>query len=172
MCHRDITGDLMPPSVGREMMVSMGPRADRKQHFFQELTSDSNMGAKKRGVKASRGRNRVMSRSTNTMIRRRSGVIEMTIKRNTNAAEMDSLIGKLTSHRLSTHVTWVYLLHGGRDRKVGKLSNIDLEKLRRKIMELLRKHREVGIRLVDEGEGRMHRPDVHRVQSANFNNML
>ena len=169
------TGDLLPPSMGRMHVVHMGATSN-KNHFMTQLDADANMGAKarKRGTfKARRGPSMVMSRSTNTSIRKRGPSIEMTVRRGATEYEMESLIGKLTAHMLSTKITWVYLLHGGRKRKVGRLSTIDLQRLKARVVKLLMEHREVGILLVDEGnKGKMHRPGVHHVTRRNFNSMV
>ena len=169
---RTIAGDLVPPAMGREHRVMLGPRANRNTHFMRELTADANMGAKKNMFK-SHGSSRVVSRSAHSLIRSRGNAIEMIVKRNAAPQELDALVGKLASHRLSTHVTYVFLFHGGRERKLGKLADIDLEKLRTKIAKLLLKHREVGLRLVDDGErGRLHRDKAHGAGNLNFNKQL
>ena len=174
--HYTVGGDLMPPSTGRVHMVQMGLDADPTQHFIRELSADSNMGAKARRkgpFKNSSGRSMVMSRSSHTSIRKRGSSIELTLKRGTTEQELENVVGKMLSHARSTGVTWVHLVYGGRQYKVGRLKSVDMEKLKDRIRNLLLKHREVGILLVDDGvKGKMHRPGVHHVTRRNFNNSL
>jgi len=159
------TGDLMPPSTGRVHMVAMGSMGDPMEHFLAQMTTDANMGAKRKikgPFKKERGRSLVMHRSRHTSVRKRNGALEFTIRRGVTAAEVDSVIARLTSHRMSVHSTWVYLLDGPRRLKLGKLATIDLDKLRAKLFTILAKRPHVGLHIVDEDEeGALHKHRAH-----------
>ena len=168
--HRNISGDLMPPDTGRVHLVRPGDMADPMEHFMRgmEPTADSNMGRKKTGpFKTMRGDSIVMSRSRYTHIRKRHNGLEITINRGVTPGEVDSIMSRLTAHRLSTYSTVVYLIVGSKRSKIGKLASIDMDRLRRKVHALLAKSRSVGLHIVDEGNtGVMHRHDAHGYRSV------
>jgi hypothetical protein len=168
--HRMGTGDLMPPSTGRVHMVAMGSMGDPMEHFLAQMTTDANMGAKRKikgPFKKERGRSLVMHQSRHTSVRKRNGALEFTIRRGVTAAEVDSVIARLTSHRMSVHSTWVYLLDGPRRLKLGKLATIDLDKLRAKLFTILAKRPHVGLHIVDEDEeGALHKHRAHNYRNV------
>ena len=172
------SGDLMPPATGRAHLVSMGNHADPNEHFLVQMDADANMGAKK-GLKkqgpfkSSRGPSYVMKRSAHTSVRRRNNTLEITVHRGVSGTEVEKLINLLTAHRLSTHTTWVYLVEGNRRKKLGRLADIDLDKLRAKIFSLLTKRPNIGVHLIDEaGSGAMHAPGIYAPKAANFSKHL
>ena len=153
-------------------LVHMGHSADKK-HFMHDIEGDANMGRKavmgKRSgpFKSEKGPSRVMSRSAHTLIRKRHMQLEITVNQKVGTHELDVLIGKLQIHRTSTTGTVVYLVHRGVRRNMGTLDLLDLEKLRKEILMLLSRSKQVGILLVDNhGGGAMHHPSVHTAKYA------
>ena len=83
--------------------------------------------------------------------------------------EVEKLIGRLAAHRMSVHTTFVYLIEGSKRRKLGRLSEIDLEKLKAKIYTLLTKRPHLGIHLVDEADtGVLHAPGIYKRKMTKF----
>ena len=157
-------GHLAP--IGRTHLVSLGPLVgdEESRHFLAEMDADSNMGARRmrdagrRGpFRTSTGTSRIMDRSAHVLYRRRGACIEITVHRGVVPFEMDTLIGKLGAHRLSTTKTALFFT-AGRKKKLGLLDRIDLEKLRDKINKALDKRKQVGIAICDE----QHRGILHK----------
>ena len=172
------SGDTVAPPMGRVHLVGMGNYADPNLHFLSQMDADANMGAKK-GLKklgpfkGQRGASYVMDRSRHTSVRRRGNGIEITVHRGVSGTEIEKLIGRLAAHRLSVHTTYVYLVEGSKRRKLGKLSEIDLEKLKAKIYTLLTKRPNLGIHLIDEADtGAMHTPGLYKRKTDNFSKHL
>ena len=167
-----IEGDLAP--VGRVHLVSLGPDTgdQRQQHILTQMDADSNMGAQnlrersRRGpFKRSTGRSRVMDRTAHVSYRRRGHALEITVRRGVTSSEMETLIGKIAAHRLSSSKT-------GSRKKMGSLDRVDMEKLREKIYKELGKRPTIGLLLQDvHGKGILHKGYSH---SMNFtkNNRL
>ena len=162
-------GDLAP--VGRVHLVGLGPLVgdEESRHFLSEMDADSNMGATRmqeagrRGpFKMSSGTSRIMDRSAHVLYRRRGLCIEITVHRGVSTYELDTLIGKLGAHRMSTVSTQLFFIDGRR-KKLGLLDNVNLEKLRDKIHKTLDKKRQIGIAICDERQrGIMHKADGHK----------
>ena len=168
------SGDLVAPATGRVHLVGMGKHADANLHFLPQMDADANMGAKKAmkkqgPFKDQSGESYVMERSAHTSFRRRGNGIEITVRRGVSGIEIEKLIGRLSAHRLSVHTTFVYLVEGSKRRKLGRLSEIDLEKLKAKIYTLLTKRPHLGIHLVDEADtGALHAPGIYKRKMTNF----
>ena len=164
-----IEGDLAP--IGRVHLVTLGPLVgdEESRHFLAEMDADSNMGAKRmldagrRGpFKGSSGASRIMDRSAHVTYRRRGHSIEITVHRGVTSYELDTLIGKLGAHRMSTTRSTLFF-SDGRKKKMGLLDQIDLEKLREKIENALDKRRQIGIEISDQSHrGIMHKADGHK----------
>jgi hypothetical protein len=164
-----IQGDLAP--IGRVHLVTYGPLVgdEESRHFLSEMDADSNMGAMRmldsgrRGpFRTSSGSSRVMDRSAHVLYRRRGHCIEITVHRGITSYELDTLIGKLGAHRMSTTRTSLFFTAGSK-KKLGSLDHTDLEKLRDKIHSALDKRRQIGIELCDEKDrGIMHKASGHK----------
>ena len=151
-----IEGDLAP--VGRVHLVALGPDTgdEREQHILTQLDADSNMGAQRlkeqsrRGpFKSHGGRSRVMDRSAHVTYRRRHMALEITIQRGVTQYEMETLVGKLGAHRMSTVGTKLFLIKAGSKKTLGDLARVDLSKLEDKIRKCLDDYRFVGLLLQD-----------------------
>ena len=168
------SGDVVAPPTGRVHLVGMGNYGDRNEHFLAQMDADANMGAKKvmkkQGpFKGQSGDSYVMERSAHTSFRRRGNGIEITVRRGVSGMEVEKLIGRLAAHRMSVHTTFVYLIEGSKRRKLGRLSEIDLEKLKAKIYTLLTKRPHLGIHLVDEADtGVLHAPGIYKRKMTKF----
>ena len=158
-----IQGDLAP--VGRVHLVSMRDAGDqRTQHILSEMDADANMGARrlaersrKGPFKTETGRSRVMGQSRHVSYRRRGNNIEITVRRGVTDQEMERLIHKLSAHRMSTTGSLLYIIASSK-KKMGALDQIDMEKLRLKIYDLLLKRATIGILVVDaEQRGSLHK---------------
>jgi hypothetical protein len=164
-----IQGDLAP--IGRVHLVTLGPLVgdEESRHFLADMDADSNMGAKRmldsgrRGpFRASSGSSRIMDRSAHVLYRRRGHSIEITVLRGVTTYELDTLIGKLGAHRMSTTRTHLFFFDG-KKKKLGLLDRVDLEKLRDQIHKALDKRRQIGIEISDEKDrGIMHKPGGHK----------
>ena len=170
----------MAPSVGRVHYVEMGPLGKEKIHFMKEMDADANMGAKsmlsasrKGPFRGSRGPSRVLSRTRHITYRRRGHALEITISRGATPEEMDELVGKLAAHRISTSETTVTFIDSKR-KKLGKLSQMDLLKLRDKIMETLANRTVVGLLLMDkhDKQGAMLRQSNHSRKMVEFSKQI
>ena len=171
-----IQGDLAP--IGRVHLVTLGPLVgdEESRHFLSQMDADSNLGAKRmldagrRGpFRNSSGASRVMDRSAHISYRRRGHSIEITILRGVTSYELDTLVGKISAHRLSTVQTTLFFVDG-KKRKLGNLDRVDLEKLRDKIRKALEKRRQVGLELSDlRDRGILHKAAGHkRAMKANM----
>ena len=162
-----IKGDLAP--VGRVHLVTMRDAGDQEsQHILAEMDADSNMGAhklaersRKGPFKHSTGRSRVMAQSRNVTYNRRGHRLEITIRRSVTEHEMDTLIGKLSAHRLASLDCHLFLIASSK-KKMDSLDRIDMEKLRKKIYDLLTKRATIGLLLVDVVQkGLLHKGFSH-----------
>ena len=163
-----IEGDIAP--IGRVHLVTLGPLVgdEESRHFLAEMDADSNMGAKRmldagrRGPFKGSSGNRIMDRSAHVTYRRRGHSIEITVLRGVTSYELDTLIGKLGAHRISTTRSTLFF-SDGRKKKMGLLDQIDLEKLREKIENALDKRRQIGIEISDQSHrGIMHKAGAHK----------
>ena len=166
-----IDGDLAP--VGRVHLVKMGNVGDqRDNHILAQMDADSNMGAKtllqrsKRGpFKHSSGRSRVMAKTAHVSYRRRNGTLEITVRRGITEQEMDTLIAKLGAHRLSTRNSYLYIIKGGRKKKIAALAQVKLDTLRMKIYDCLDKYSTIGLLVQDTYEkGALHKGYSHGME--------
>lgn len=163
-----IEGDLAP--VGRVHLVALGPDTgdEREQHILTQLDADSNMGAQnlrersRRGpFRTSTGRSRVMDRTAHVAYRRRGHAMEITVRRGITDSEMETLIGKLSAHRIASQRADLYLISGSR-KKMGDLDRIDMEKLRTKIYAELQKRPTIGLLVQDvHTKGLLHKGYSH-----------
>ena len=174
-----IQGDLAP--VGRVHLVSLGPDVgdQREQHFLSQMDADANMGAQnlrmasRRGpFKHSSGRSRIMDRSAHVSYRRRGNAIEITVQRGVTETEMQTLLGKLASHRMASARSEVFYISGS-SKKIGSLDRVDLQKLRDKIYKDLIKKRTIGIAIHDVySKGLLHKGFSHGMNFKNMNRIL
>ena len=85
---------------------------------------------------------------------------------------MSTLIGKICTHRLSAGDSILFLISGSR-KKMGRLDRIDMEKLRSKILEELRKRATIGILLQDvTRKGLLHKGEMHTTEFAEQTNVI
>ena len=106
------------------------------------------------------------------MYRKRGYTLEITIKRGVNEHEMDTLIGKLAAHRIGSHRCVVTLVVG-KEKKLGDITRIDLEKLRKKLYAELEKRATIGLTLTDvEAKGILHKGFAHEMKFKNMNRKI
>ena len=161
--------------MGRVHLVSLGPDVgdQHPMHFLSQLDADSNMGAqnlrersRKGPFRNSSGRSRVMNRSAHVTYRRRGHAMEITVRRGVTNYELEVLIGKICSHRITAGDCVLFLIAGSK-KKMGSLDRIDMEKLRIKIEDELSKRATIGILLQDVSrKGILHKGDAHTTQFA------
>ena len=107
----------------------------------------------------------MMSRSSGVMIRKRDNTLEITVHKKATQTEIDILKGKLKAHLLAEEGTMVFIIVGGKERYLGHLVDIDLEKLMQELKAVLRRGT-CGLLLVDQfGTRGLHKPTLH---SARF----
>jgi hypothetical protein len=174
-----IEGDLAP--VGRVHLVSLGPDVgdQRTSHFMTQMDADANMGANnlrhtRRGpFKTSTGRSRVMDRSRHVAYRRRGHAMEITVRRGVTDYEMETLIGKLSAHRISSQHADLFLIASSR-KNLGDLDRIDMGKLRDRIYTELQKRATIGLLLQDRiSKGILHKGYSHSMTfRENTSNLL
>ena len=143
------------------------------QHFMKDIEGDVNMGRravmnKRRGpFRKEEGRSRVMARTANTVIRKRRSQLEITVAKSVQSHELDVLFGKLRSHALAVSGTIVYLVSGRSRKNLGTLDMLDLDAVRRELLQLLTRSKQVGLLLIDvTGAGGMHHHHLHRARFA------
>jgi hypothetical protein len=150
-----LTGDRAP--IGRVHEVGFGVLVgdESNNHFLTQMDADSSMGAKRmlesgrRGpFRSSSGPSRVMDKSAHVSYRRRGHTMEITVRRGVSSYELDTLIGKLAAHRMSTSNSHVFFI-SRRRKKIGKLSTVDLNKLRELISKTLMGSMQVGLQITD-----------------------
>ena len=148
----------------------LNPASDfSDKHFMLDVDADINEGQKtmversRRGpFREQKGASTIMDRSAHVMYRKRGGAFEITVRRGISAFELDTLIGKLGAHRMSTVKTHLFFIDG-KKKKLGLLDHVSLEKLRDKIHSALDKRRQIGIELCDEKDrGIMHKASGHK----------
>lgn len=171
-----IEGDMR--TVGRIHLVSLAQDVgdERTNHFMTQMDADANMGANnlrhnsKRGpFKTSTGRSRVMDRSRHVAYRRRGHAMEITIRRGVTEYEMETLIGKLSAHRMGSQHADLYLISGSR-KKMGDLDRINMEKLRDMLYKELQKRATIGLLIQDMiTKGILHKGYSHSMTFKNEN---
>jgi hypothetical protein len=149
--------------MGRAHLIRPNMHAGR-HHFMHEIQADANMGKRTMESSARRGpfsnmegSFKTMARSAKVLYRVRNKVVQITIRRGVHRMELNVLIGKLGAHRMSTSDTEIYIIANQRKTKLGLLSRISLEDLRKTIQHNLTKYRTVGIALHDRKPGALHR---------------
>ena len=111
--------------------------------------------------RTSTGRSRVMDRTAHVAYRRRGHAMEITVRRGITDSEMETLIGKLSAHRIASQRADLYLISGSR-KKMGDLDRIDMEKLRTKIYAELQKRPTIGLLVQDvHTKGLLHKGYSH-----------
>ena len=169
-----IEGDLAP--VGRVHLVGLGPDVgdQRENHFLVEMDADSNMGAKRlrersrRGpFKTSSGRSTILSHSAHVEYRRRGNGIEVTVRRGVTDKELETLMSKLRAHAVGKVESFLYIIKGGRRKKIGRIGAVSFTKLRLRIDEALEKYRTVGLLVQDSiTRGILHKSSTHNMKTA------
>ena len=107
-----------------------------------------------------------MDRSAHVAYKVRGRGVEITISRGVTDHEMDTLIGKLSAHRLATHESLLFIIKGNTRRKIGPLDKVDMSKLRQWIHDCLGKHRVCGLLIQDtKGRGVLHKPLAHSMEA-------
>jgi len=153
----------------RAHMVSAASRVSG--HVMHDMWDDVNMGqraamnrhAKTGPFAGRRGHSRVMNKSANVQGRSRGKLYETTIRRKVSAYELSMVMKKVRVHRKSGVGTMVFLHYGRTKKLIGDLTDIDLEELKRLIRVRLKKHRTVGLEIVDARiGGALHQPITHR----------
>ena len=113
-----------------------------------------------------------MDRTAHVAYRRRGHAIEITVRRGITDSEMETLLGKISAHRVSSSKTDLYIITGSR-KKMGSLDRIDMEKLRDKIYAELGKRATVGLLLQDvHGKGILHKGYSHSMTFTDKNRAL
>ena len=85
---------------------------------------------------------------------------------------METLIGKLSAHRIASQRADLYLISGSR-KKLGDLDRIDMEKLRDKIYQELDKRATIGLLLQDVyTKGLLHKGYSHSMSFKENNKMM
>ena len=155
---------------GSFVMMGHGARRD-KDHILRDIFADENLGqktvlGKRHGpFKGKTGASRIMSRSAGVLIRKRDNTLEISVHKKATETELDILMGKLRAHAMAEEGTMVFLIVTGRERYLGHLSNIDMDKLKEELKQHVRRGT-TGILLVDQfGTRGLHTRTMH---SARF----
>ena len=89
-------------------------------------------------------------------------MLEITIRRGVSEYEMDTLMGKLGAHRLSSAMSYLYIIKGGSRKKVGSMDRVDLAKLRDMVIDCLAKYSTAGLLVIDTvSRGALHKAHSH-----------
>ena len=85
-----------------------------------------------------------MDSSAHTVYRKRSGAFEITFRRGAGVQEFNNLIAKLDMHRMSVAGSYLVFIKGRRRYRLGKLTDLDLDKLSELIEEALQQYGQCG----------------------------
>ena len=97
--------------------------------------------------------------------------MEITVKRGCIKQEMEQLMRKLVSHRLSSFGSLVTLIKGSKRYRLGKLSDINMQYLRELVEECIEQYGTCGVEITESsqaGRGSLYQGKVHgsRFKSA------
>lgn len=175
--HLMQTDNDVQPVMGAVHMVRPSSNF-HDRHFMVDIEGDINEGQRVMLEKSRRGpfryetgRSTVMDRSANVTYRKRNGAMEITVKRGCIRQEMEQLLRKLVSHRLSTFGSLVTLIKGTRRYRLGKLQDINMRYLRELVEECIEQYGNCGIEITESsqaGRGSLYKSKVHgaRFKSA------
>ena len=161
------------PAMGRVHLVN--PAAGfSKDHFMQDIDGDINEGQRIMVEKSRKGpfrahagsRSTVMDSSAHVVYRNRSGIMEITVRRGIIDSEIQLLLNKLQTHRMSTFGSYVVLIKGNRRVPVGKLESISLSQLRDMVLDCIDQYGVCGLEITEgghkPGQGALYRSSVHK----------
>jgi hypothetical protein len=106
-----------------------------------------------------------MDKSAHVSYRRRGHAIEITIRRGITSHEMDTLLGKLSAHRMGSMGSALFLIAGTR-KKIGSLDRVNMQNLQTRIYKELDKRATVGLLVQDlHSKGLLHKGFSHSMTS-------
>jgi hypothetical protein len=171
------TDNDVQPAMGAVHMVSASSNYHDK-HFMFDIEGDINEGqrvmiekSRKGPFRHESGRSTVMDRSAHITYRKRAGAMEITVKRGCIKQEMEQMMRKLVSHRLSSFGSLVTLIKGSKRYRLGKLSDINMRYLRELVEECIEQYGTCGVEITESsqaGRGSLYKSKVHgsRFKSA------
>ena len=173
--HRHLlqTDNNVQPVMGAVHMVSAGTNFHKK-HFLFDVEGDINEGQKAIRQRARRGpfrdqngRSLVMDQSAYVKYRKRGNAFEITVRRGVSNAEIQQLLSKLSTHRMSTLGSSVVLIKGRKKYRLGLLRDIDLRELLLAVEECITSYGACGLEITEDraGSGALYKSGVH---SARF----
>ena len=160
------------PVYGQVTMVKPGSGATGEHFMYgleKEMTDNQVLmveESRKGPFKNETGRSRIIHSTANTVYRRRGSNMEITITRKATLPEIQILIAKLNAHSMMNGATsFLTLLLRGQSYRMGALAGVNLDLLRKQILEGLRKHGSAGVLVTDVRSGPLTEFQVH---SYNF----
>ncbi len=163
------------PAMGAVHLVHAAPDYNDK-HFMHDVEGDINEGQKvlveraKRGpFREQGGRSTVMDSSAHVIYRKRSGAMEITVKRGVVGAEVRQLMSKLSMHRMSAFGSHVVIIKGTKRYRLGPLAEINLKYLKQLVYECLQQYGSCGLEITQSraGQGALYKPGVHGARFKN-----
>ena len=160
------------PVYGHVSLVKPGEDATAEHFMFglDKEIDDNQMllvqQSRKGPFKNEIGRSRILHSTANTVYRRRGSNMEITITRKATLPEIQVLIAKLNAHSMTNGSTsFLMLLLRGKTYRMGALSGVNLDLLKKQILEGIQKHGSAGLVVTDVRSGPLTEYQVH---SYNF----
>ena len=160
------------PVYGHVSLVKPGVDATAEHFMFglDKEIDDNQMlmvqQSRKGPFKNETGRSRILHSTANTVYRRRGSNMEITITRKATLPEIQVLLAKLNAHSMTNGSTsFLTLLLRGKSYRMGPLAGVNLDLLRKQILEGIKKHGSAGLVVTDVRSGPLTEYQVH---SYNF----
>ena len=160
------------PVYGHVSLVKPGEDATAEHFMFglDKEIDDNQMllvqQSRKGPFKNETGRSRILHSTANTVYRRRGSNMEITITRKATLPEIQVLIAKLNAHSMTNGSTsFLMLLLRGKTYRMGALAGVNLDLLKKQILEGIQKHGSAGLVVTDVRSGPLTEYQVH---SYNF----
>ena len=157
---------------GQVSLVRPGGGAE-EDHFMYEL--EQNMvrdqvlmveQARRGPFKAQTGRSRIVHSTANTVYRRRGSNVEITVTRKATLPEITILVAKINAHGLYNGRSYLTLLMRGSTHRMGPVVGLNLDLLKKQILEGIKKFGSIGILVTDVKNGPLSEFKVHNYDFA------
>ena len=112
------------------------------------------------------GRSRIVHSTANTVYRRRGSNIEITVTRKATLPEIAILIAKINAHSFMNNSSFLTLLMRGNTHRMGPVTGVNLDLLRKQIIQGIKKHGSVGILITDVRSGPLSEFQIHNYDFA------
>ena len=112
------------------------------------------------------GRSRIVHSTANTVYRRRGSNIEITVTRKATLPEISILIAKINAHSFTNNSSFLTLRLRGNTHRMGPVTGVNLDLLKKQIIQGIKKHGSVGILISDVRSGPLSEFQIHNYDFA------